>query len=258
MRLGLLFHTRFRCQNELRWSGISSNVHANLDAPTHIREAVAWLIRAQDAGENRGVSYGTRFGGGFLESYPETTGYIIPTFIELADYYDDPMYLERAMQMGDWEIEVQMDCGAVMGGIYNKNPTPAVFNTGQVLLGWAALYRKTGEQRFLDSAQRAADWLVSMQNEDGHWSRGNSVFANSTSVLYNVKAAWGLLEAGLAGHWEDAIQGAIRNAEFCLTQTIPEWMVCRLLSVGCDAATPAHYRIHDARAGGDRHPDKPP
>jgi hypothetical protein len=225
----------------LRWSGIYSNIHANLDSSTHINEAVAWLMRAQDAGNNRGVSYGTKFGGGFLESYPETTGYIIPTFIELADYYDDPMYLKRAVQMGDWEIEVQMDCGAVMGGIYNQNPTPAVFNTGQVLLGWAALYRKTGEQRFLDAAQHAADWLVRMQNEDGHWSLGNSMFANPTAVLYNVKAAWGLLEAGLVGDWEDAIQGAIRNAEFCLTKQFQNgWFADCCLS---DATQPLLHTI---------------
>lgn len=86
------------------------------------------------------------------------------------------------------------------------------------LLGWAALYRKTGEQRFLDAAHRASDWLVSMQEEDGSWSLGNSMFANSTTTVYNVKAAWGLLEAGQAGHWEEAVRGAIRNAEFCLTK----------------------------------------
>ena len=35
-----------------------------------------------------------------------------------------------------------------MGGRFNSNPTPAVFNTGMVLLGWSALIRRTGEARF--------------------------------------------------------------------------------------------------------------
>jgi hypothetical protein len=47
---------------------------SNEDPELHMREAAEWLVRAQDAGSNRGVSYGAEFGGDFLESYPETTG----------------------------------------------------------------------------------------------------------------------------------------------------------------------------------------
>ena len=45
------------------------------------------------------------------------------------------------------------------GGI-GLNDYPIVFNTGQVILGWTALYRATGEERFLQAASRAADWLA--------------------------------------------------------------------------------------------------
>ena len=79
--------------------------HDNLDRSLHLREAVQWLERAQDFGEDRGVSYGARFGQGFLPSYPETTGYIIPTFVELGRRFDDATYLDRARAMADWEID---------------------------------------------------------------------------------------------------------------------------------------------------------
>ena len=193
----------------------------NFDAKVHIREAAAWLMRAQDAGDDRGVSWGVRFTEDFRGSYPETTGYIIPTFLVLSDFCSDPCYLQRAIEMGDWEISVQMECGAVMGGIYNPNPTPAVFNTGQVLLGWAALYQATCEPRFLRAAQKASDWLVGIQEPSGEWIRFHSEFTDSPFCTYNVMAAWGLCAAGMAGNWKNAVNSALRHAEFTLTKQIP-------------------------------------
>lgn len=196
-------------------------LHDNFELAGHVRAAAEWLRRAHDAGLDDGVSYGAEIGKSFLKSYPETTGYIIPTFLNLADYFHDSSFLDRAVGMGDWEIAIQMPSGAVMGGMVNSNPTPAVFNTGQVLLGWSALYKHTSEHRFLDAARRSAEWLVDMQDDDGSWQRGNSKFANQNATVYNVKAAWGLCEAGKAGVGEAAVQAAIRNAEFCLTRQKP-------------------------------------
>jgi hypothetical protein len=182
---------------------VYTRAHSNFDVECHIREAADWLRRAQDYGNDRGFSYGVKFGGGFLESYPETTGYIIPTFLKLADAYGNEEFALRAVEAGDWEIAVQMECGAVMGGRVSQSPTPAVFNTGQVLLGWAALAGRTGEGRFLEAGRRAADWLVSVQEPDGAWRRGNSQFANSeASVDRYVKAA-------------------VKNAEFAVTRQLP-------------------------------------
>ncbi len=190
----------------------------NADVDLHLKEAVEWIKRAQDAGGDRGVSYGADFGGPFMESYPETTGYIIPTCVELAQYYGDESLLARAVEMGNWESAVQMECGAVMGGRINLNPTPAVFNTGMVLLGWSALYRKTGKSAFLNSLQRASRWLVDMQAADGNWTKGNSQFAFPSATVYNVKAAWGLCEAGRAMDMSEAVAGAVKNADYCLTK----------------------------------------
>ncbi len=184
-----------------------------------------WLKRAQDAGTDGGVSYGVLFGADFDVSYPETTGYICKTFVEQARLNADVDLLERAITMADWEIAIQMPDGAVMSGKVNTEPAPAVFNTGMVLLGWSALIQQTGEQRFRQAAKRAADWLVSMQEPDGRWIRGNSIFAAPESTLYNVKAAWGLCEAGAALGEQRFIDAALRNAEYCLSRQKPNgWL----------------------------------
>ncbi len=197
----------------------------DLDPEAHRLAAMEWMQRAQDAGTDRGVSYGVRFGDDFDVSYPETTGYICQTFVEQAALTGDHALLERAIEMGAWEADIQLPDGAVMGGKFNTDPTPAVFNTGMVLLGWSALIRRTGDARFVAAARRASDWLLSVQAPDGNWIRGNSKFARSSATLYNVKAAWGLCEAGVALGEQRYINAAVRNAEYCLSRQEPNgWL----------------------------------
>jgi hypothetical protein len=190
----------------------------DLDLTRHVRETTGWLKRAQDAGMDRGVSYGVFFGKDFDVSYPETTGYICSTFVEQEQLTGDGEFLRRAVEMGDWEIAVQLPEGAVMGGKFNTAPTPAVFNTGMVLLGWSALISRTRQERYRSAASRASEWLLSVQEPDGRWVRGNSKYADPGGTLYNVMAAWGLCEAGVALGEDRYVQAAIRNGEYCLSR----------------------------------------
>jgi hypothetical protein len=197
----------------------------DLDVTRHIRGTIEWLQRAQDAGTDRGVSYGVFFGENFDVSYPETTGYICSSFVEQERLTGDAQLLERAIEMGDWEIAVQLPDGAAMGGKFNTAPTPAVFNTGMVLLGWSALIVRTREERFRAATRRASDWLLSVQESDGRWVRGNSKYAIPGGTLYNVMAAWGLCEAGVALGEIRYVEAAIRNAEYCLSRQHPNgWL----------------------------------
>ena len=208
-------------RDKQRFGRMYSPDASNQDLDAHITAAIEWLKRAQDAGSDRGVSYGVDFGGDFKESYPETTGYICRTFVDLWQTDGDRELLDRAVDMGKWEAEIQLPDGAVMGGKFNRNPTPAVFNTGMVLLGWNALIRSVNEERFKSCAGRAADWLVSLQEPDGHWIRGNSRFADPTSTVYNVKAAWGLCETGFLLGRQQYVDAAIRAAEYAISRQQP-------------------------------------
>src|SRR5262249_32889727 len=83
------------------------------------------------------------------------------------------------------------------------------------------LIRWVGDERFKESAHRAADWLISVQELDGHWIRGNSRFADPSSTVYNVKAAWGLCETGYLLGREEYIKAAIRAAEYAISRQQP-------------------------------------
>lgn len=180
----------------------------------HIRAAMTWLCRAHDACSGQGVSAGYFLRRGWMPPYPETTGYIIPTFLACSPL--DPNYVDRACRMGDWEIDVQLPSGAVRGGI-GLNAYPIVFNTGQVILGWTALYRHTGEERYLHSAVRAANWLIDMQDADGKWVQSTYLHAPRA---YHSRVAWPLLEAFELSGDERYRQSALRFIDWLLPQQL--------------------------------------
>jgi hypothetical protein len=71
------------------------------------------------------------------------------------------------------------------------NDVPSVFVSGQVILGWTALARMTDRGGYLDAAVRAADWLLSVQDDDGKWSRFTY---NLIPHTYYTRVAWALVE----------------------------------------------------------------
>jgi hypothetical protein len=69
-----------------------------------LAELMSWLARAQDATPDNGVAQAYFFREKrWASSYPETTGYIIPTFFEYARLTGKSEFTERALRMADWE-----------------------------------------------------------------------------------------------------------------------------------------------------------
>lgn len=185
---------------------------------------MAWLCRAQDSTDDGGVSraysliFNSFFGlRGWEPSYPETTGYIIPTFFDYYHFTGRDEFFHRAVKMAEWESEIQLESGAVRGGVIGFPPSPAVFNTGQVIFGWCRAYRETGNAAFLRSAQRAGDFLVACQDLDGGWvKRGSSLYAAQGPTVYNTRVSWALLLLHQLTEEPRYREAAIRNLRWAL------------------------------------------
>ncbi|MCK4554897.1 hypothetical protein KAU19_08165, partial [Candidatus Parcubacteria bacterium] len=165
-------------KNELKREKLINAQEDAIDGE-HLKKTAMWLCRAHDATKDRGVSRSykaARFKGygryGWQPAYPETTGYIISTIIALSNFLKNTNYAERAIRMADWEIDIQLPSGAVMGSVVTAKPSPAVFNTGQVIFGWLAAFKESKNEKYLNAAAMAANYLVSIQDEDGTWSKG--------------------------------------------------------------------------------------
>lgn len=184
----------------------------------HLSAAIDWLVRAQDATPDDGfargysITWDPYFGRrGWQPSYPETTGYIIPTMYAAARVLDRPELAERAERAARWESTIQLESGAVRGGVMGQPVSPSVFNTGQVIFGWLTAWRETGDPLFSESARRASKYLADVIEADGHWRKGNSLFARADTTMYNTRVAWALADAGRTLGEPQFVDAAARN-----------------------------------------------
>ena len=184
-----------------------------------MRETMNWLKSAHNEGGGKGVAGGYSIIDGWLPSYPETTGYLIPTFYDYAKYSGESDWRRRAERMADWEIEVQMPNGAVQAGLFEKEKkqVPAVFNTGQVILGWCRAYTETENTNYLDAAKYAGDWLIETQSDDGAW-RFESKETETNVHAYDVRTAWSILEIFEITGEAKYRDSAVNNLQWTLSQ----------------------------------------
>jgi uncharacterized protein YyaL (SSP411 family) len=196
--------------------------------PHHgLQAAAEWLMRAQDATGCGGVSaYYDATKRQWAGAYPETTGYIIPTFLRYAEFSGQPEYRERAIRMAEWETAIQLPEGGVRAGTMDATQiAPTIFNTGQVLFGWLSAWQQTQDARLHDSAMRAADWLVAAQDPDGAWRRYASPFAAHGLNTYNTRVAFALARASQVLQEPRYLDAAVRNVQWALSQMRPNgWL----------------------------------
>lgn len=192
------------------------------DHRTHLRGTIDWLCRAQDVRDGKpdagGVAAGWSFEDGWLPGYPETTGYIIETFIAAAEYLGRPELIQRTHRMIDWELSLQAPDGAFPGHFGEPGSHPVIFNQGQIMHGLVAGYASLKRQDCLEAGVRAGRWLVVQQDDDGCYNRFEH---HGVPHVYNTRAIWALAAMGVAANEADFVAAACRNLDWALTQQTP-------------------------------------
>lgn len=196
------------------WSFLSYR-KAIKDDLVHLEAAASWLVRSVGKVNGRGSSKGYGFPQGWKSAYPETSGYIIRTFIDLFHHYNNQKYQEIATSIGEWELSVQFENGGFVGRELGIMIEPIVFNTGQVLLGFNSLYRETLDERYLNASIKAGEFLVSCLDKKGCFVRS---LYKGTIHTYNVRVAWALLELGLLSGLKNFSLAGEKNVEWTLKQ----------------------------------------
>ena len=179
----------------------------------HIEAAVEWLVNAQNVNGDGGVSAMYSLFDGWHFSYVETTGYIIPTILNYAEYSKKDVYRKIAIEMADFELRNQLESGAFPGEGSKK--TPIVFNTGQVIFGLCMAFEQTKNDKYRLAAKKAAGWLLSVMDEDGCWRRND--YLNHIHT-YNTRTAWALLQLHKITDDSKYKNAAIKNIDWAITQ----------------------------------------
>lgn len=209
------------------------------DHQFHLLATINWLCRAQDqrSGEkdSGGVSAGWSFEDGWLPSYPETSGYIIETFVTASKTLQLPELIVRANRIVDWELNIQNADGSFPGHFGEPGSNPVIFNTGQIMHGMNCGYQELKRDECLQAAIRAGYWLLDKQDDDGCWRRSTH---NGIPHTYNTRTAWALLQTGLLANDQKLINAAARNIDWALTQQLDNgWFDANAFTTGAEPFT---------------------
>ena len=159
-----------------------------------LNSLLRWIIDAQHP--DGGIAAYYSLLTGYSQSYPEVTGYIVPTLYDFARSTRDDRAVSVAESATRWLLSLQMPTGAFPGGLHGGLAThesqPSVFNTGQILQGVVRAHVETNRPEILQAAVAAGDWLIKVQQPDGSWS-GPAAYQNAAHTYYSM-VAWALAE----------------------------------------------------------------
>lgn len=120
----------------------------------------------------------------YVKPYPEVTGYILSYFC--ANYDKLPKNIIKA---GDKLVKLQ---DKRTGGYASFADTDTLFSfdTSQILIGLAALYKVTGKQKYKESAIRGGDFLIMMQMDNGAIAPTFSKCKNEIVINKQLYSIW--------------------------------------------------------------------
>jgi ubiquinone/menaquinone biosynthesis C-methylase UbiE/rhamnogalacturonyl hydrolase YesR len=179
----------------------------------HIRLAADWLLKAQQNSPDYGYSrFYSLYQKKWDRGYIETTGYIIPTMLQVSEYLKDNKYKQSAMQAADWLLEIQNSNGSFSD---IDAGDAQVFDTGQCLLGLNYLYSYTKENRFLEAAKKAGEWLIQEQENNGSWVQHAYLGIPHT---YYTRVAAALIELGTLCNQQHYVASGMKNINWVISR----------------------------------------
>ena len=179
----------------------------------YLTAVVDWVGRAQDAWPGGGVSsrYDLR-ARRFLTPYPETTGYLIPSMLDVSRRRGDAAPADRCRRAADWLVRRQAADGSVDCGFTDES-APAdervviLFDCGAILQGFVAMYQHTRADVYATAAARLAQFLVDRQRPGGDW---NELLYLPYFGSHNALVAYALIAAGKALNRVDFVESGMK------------------------------------------------
>jgi hypothetical protein len=196
-----------------------------------LRSVADWILNAQRP--DGGIAAYYSLLTGFSDSYPEVTGYIIPTLHDFGRLTGDPAASHAADCATRWLLSLQMPSGAFPGGLHRSDSgpdggaQPSVFNTGQILQGLVRAHVETGVERhtqtsnaeILERAVAAGDWLAAIQQADGSWT-GESAYQGAAHTYYSM-VSWALAQLAAESGDPRHAAAADKNIDWVLAHVQP-------------------------------------
>ena len=150
----------------------------------NIESAIKWLAESNIRNNDKDtISFGGINNGYDWQSkkypyvYSEITGYAINSFLNIYKWLKEEKYLRYAKEAADYLLRIQSEDRnkTEYGAIPHSLTLPDLkvvriywtFDNAVLLHGIADLYSIIKEEKYYDTCLKIADWLLSMQNQDG-------------------------------------------------------------------------------------------
>lgn len=155
-----------------------------------------WILRSIEATHGQGSSHHYMPLRGWADAYPETTGYLIETLLDYAEWRQDDALRRVAFSCADWLCAIQLESGAFSGNTV-RHKHPSLFNTAQILFGLSrAAMEAPAENKqaqYLSAADKALQWMLRILEPDGSWRA--AAFVPGYIPAYYTRALMGFVYA---------------------------------------------------------------
>ena len=163
---------------------------------SRLQKAMDFLCRGIEFHRGRGISHSYSFWlnpvKGWHESYPEVTGYAIPTLLSTSRYHNTVRLEGLAMRCAEWLLSIQHEDGWFYSGV-KRSQGPSFFNSAMILFGLDSAYQFFGEEKYLDAMEKTLVWMESIQESDGAFLK--HAYSEAFQPAYYSRAAWAIKKA---------------------------------------------------------------
>lgn len=185
----------------------------DIDAIDMARLAADWLLSAQkNAVDGEGYSRKFSLVTGWDRAYIETTGYIIPTLLDVSKLLGENKYETSAIQAADWLLSIQQADGAFTD---IDKYIPHVFDTGQVVIGLSRVVRDYPCSKYMNALVSATTWLCKQQELNGAFI--NNSFGGIPHSYYSRVGAT-MIEAGIVSEEKNFIEAGSLHLDWVAKQ----------------------------------------
>lgn len=161
-----------------------------------LEAAMQFLKKSIDVNNGHGsahsYSYWLNPNSGWLQGYPETTGYLIPTLINAAFLLNEDHLLDYAKSCANWLVSIQNEEGSFYSGV-DKSSGPSAFNTAMILFGLSAAIRHFSEEEYKVALEKSVSWLLGIQEKEGQIIK--FAFHPNFQPAYYTRLLWALVDA---------------------------------------------------------------
>jgi|GEM_PF-1409949 len=159
---------------------------------TSLEANLSWIYKSFKVNKHLGSSGSRNVLGKWSPPYPETTGYLLPTLLNAAPYYQQENLISLSkLQLKFFEGIKTID------GAYCQNMAeaePIVFDVAQILLGFIALVPYMEKSTpLLEEIEITRQWLRDILNEKGEFIAFN--YVKDFQPAYYSRIAWPLAAA---------------------------------------------------------------